>query len=386
MEFRSAVFNESTVSDLTFLLNRGGWAFDDMEPRYTIGLFSLRRGQIEDDPVIPIRGPYATMHQFRLGVANKAQAVRIADVRNWTDTLALPVLPTEESLSVFAQIRSAPRLDCDGDWKVRFYTELHATADRGLFTFASERPHRYWPVYKGESFDVWNPDTGAYYAWAEPTGVESALLGSRKRSYKLKNSPYFGLGKDWAENRTTLSCLRPRIAFRDVARATDTRTIRAALVPSNIFIVHLAPCVLFHRGDERDEAFLLGLLSSLALDWYARRFVETHLTFHVLEPFPVPRPSRENPLWSRTVELAGRLASPDHRFDRWARAVGVDHSRLEDDQKLNMIHELDAVVAHLYGLKEEQLRHIFETFHEGWDYRERLEATIEHFRRWQNNL
>ena len=33
-----------------------------------------------------------------------------------------------------------------------------------------------------------------------------------------------------------------------------------------------------------------------------------------------------------------------------------------------MIHELDAVVAHLYGLNEAQLVHIFETFHEGWDY------------------
>ena len=35
-----------------------------------------------------------------------------------------------------------------------------------------------------------------------------------------------------------------------------------------------------------------------------------------------------------------------------------------------MIHELDAVVAHLYGLSEPQLFHIFKTFHEGWDYQD----------------
>ncbi len=51
-----------------------------------------------------------------------------------------------------------------------------------------------------------------------------------------------------------------------------------------------------------------------------------------------------------------------------------------------MIHELDAVVAHLYGLSEAQLRHIFETFHEGWDYRPRLEAVLEHFARWASRL
>ena len=47
-----------------------------------------------------------------------------------------------------------------------------------------------------------------------------------------------------------------------------------------------------------------------------------------------------------------------------------------------MIHELDAVVAHLYGLSEPQLVHIFETFHEGWDYSARLEETIRHYQEW----
>ena len=50
-----------------------------------------------------------------------------------------------------------------------------------------------------------------------------------------------------------------------------------------------------------------------------------------------------------------------------------------------MIHELDAVVAHLYGLTEPQLRHIFETFHEGWEYQDPLEATLIHFNKWQTH-
>jgi hypothetical protein len=48
-----------------------------------------------------------------------------------------------------------------------------------------------------------------------------------------------------------------------------------------------------------------------------------------------------------------------------------------------MIRELDAVVARLYNLKEKQLVHIFETFHEGWDYENRLRATLKHFRAWR---
>jgi hypothetical protein len=78
--------------------------------------------------------------------------------------------------------------------------------------------------------------------------------------------------------------------------------------------------------------------------------------------------------------LAGRLASPDKRFETWAKAVGVGCGPLQDGEKQEMIAELDAVVAHLYGLAEKQLAHIFETFHEGWDYEPRLQATLRHFR------
>ncbi len=86
------------------------------------------------------------------------------------------------------------------------------------------------------------------------------------------------------------------------------------------------------------------------------------------------------------VALSGRLAAPDNRFAAWAKAVGVAHGKLHPDEKLEMVHELDAVVAHLYGLDKRQLRVVFETFHEGWDYEEQLQATLKHFEVWKNRL
>ena len=88
------------------------------------------------------------------------------------------------------------------------------------------------------------------------------------------------------------------------------------------------------------------------------------LTYFVINPFPIPRPSRASPLWRRTVALAGRLAAPDARFADWARAVGVKHGPLAPGLKQDMIEELDAVVAQLYGLDQPQLAHVFDTFHE----------------------
>ena len=152
-----------------------------------------------------------------------------------------------------------------------------------------------------------------------------------------------------------------------------------------MFLTHKAPFFVWPRGSESEQAYFLGMLSSLPLDWYARRFVETSLTFFVLNPFPVPRPDGASLLRDRAIALAGRLAAPDDRFAGWAGHVGVECGPLEAEEKEDHIRELDAVAARLYGLDEAQLVHVFETFHEGWDYEEPLRATLDHFRAWKGS-
>src|SRR4029077_6962582 len=100
-------------------------------------------------------------------------------------------------------------------------------------------------------------------------------------------------------------------------------------------------------------------------------FIEISMNFHILNAFPIPRPRRENALRKRVIDLAGRLACPDKRYREWADAVGVEYGKLEEDEMQERIHELDAVVAHLYGLSDKQLTHIFLTFHQGWNCEKR---------------
>jgi hypothetical protein len=243
-----------------------------------------------------------------------------------------------------------------------------------------ERPDGFWPVFTGESFDLWTPDRGTYYGWADPEVVLTEL--QRKREHATSRSAFSEFDEAWRRDPDSLPCLRPRIAFRDVSRATDTRTFRAALLPPRVVGTHKAPYFLFPRGDEAEEAYLLGVLATIPLDWYARLFIETNLTFFTINPFPIPRPHRDHPLRRGVVALAGRLAASDERFAEWAEKVGVPCGPLKPDEKDDHIHELDAVVAHLYGLTEPHVVHIFETFHEGWDYEERLRATLEHYHAW----
>jgi len=394
-DFRKALIERGEIADLTFLLNRAEWVFEDVEPRYTIALASLTRTE-SPSTEIPLRGPYTTFERFDARHPTDGARFQKCDFLSWTDTAAFPLLPTEESAAVFVQLRKSPRLDLNrpGEWRARPYREFDATNDKkqngGVIDVTSPAcPRGHWPVFKGESFDLWDPDTGSYYGWADPKEALPELEKRRQKGRNNQASPFSEFARNdprLAGGQRTLSCQAPRIAFRDVTRATDTRTVRVALCPGRAFHANTAPVVLWARGDERDQAYLLGVLSSRPLDWYGRRSVEIHVNFHIFNSLPMPRPPRTSPLWKRTVELAGRLACLDERFADFARAVGVKCGPLGPDEKQDHIHELDAVVAHLYGLDAAQLRHVFETFHEGWDCTSDLAATLAHFDAWRARL
>jgi hypothetical protein len=380
-EYREEVLIEGQVEDLTTLLNNAGWVFEDAEHRYTICLTTIKKQVPEEIAELPMRGPYRDMAAFKVGVSSVSPRYKVRDVLSWTDTASLPLLPDEAAGEVFAQLRKSPRLDFDDkkSWLVRPYAELHATNDKDLMAVVVDRPEGFWPVFKGESFDIWTPDTGTYYAWADSDKVLEVLQQKRLRA----RTSFAGFQHAYLMDKMTLPCLKPRVAFRDVTNRTNRRTVIACVVPADVFLTHKAPHFLLPRGDEMDQAYLLGILCSIPLDWFSRRFVETNVTYFILNAFPIPRPPRTDPFWKRTVALAGRLATSDKRFSGWAEAVGVDCGRLEDDEKEDMIYELDAISAHLYGLSEKQLIHIFETFHEGWDHGERLRGVLKHYHNWR---
>ena len=385
--FREKVFDRAFEVDLTMLLNNMQWVFPEVHPQYTIALAAITRGQAgPDGPSVYLEGPYASRAAFSASRASGQRTMFAGkSVREWNDTASLPLLAHPADAEVFLKLRRAPRLDLSesGQWRARPYAELHGTNDTDLMDLRSERrPRGYWPVFKGESFDLWTSDRGlgSYYGWADPDVVVPALQQKRLAAVRREGSPFAEFTGAWAESKKTLPCFHPRIAFRDVSRATDSRTMRVALLPPKVVITNAAPYLLWPRGEVADQAFLLGVLSSIPLDWYARRFVETHLNYFVFNPLPIPRPAAGQALRHRVISLAGRLAvQNDDRFEVWGAAIGIRPAALEPAEKDDLIAELDAAVAILYGLDEREVIHIFSTFHEGWNAAERLAAVRRHF-------
>jgi hypothetical protein len=92
-------------------------------------------------------------------------------------------------------------------------------------------------------------------------------------------------------------------------------------------------------------------------------------------------------LVGRVAEIAGLLAAVDDRFANWATEVGVPIGSVElKEQQEDLVAEIDALVSLLYGFDEDQVEHVFATFHRGWAYESRLEAVLKHFRAWRGKV
>ena len=374
--FRKELFKSSTSLEIVSLQNKGRWIFD-MEPRYTILLTTISKGETFKEGIF-VKGPYSSMQEFTSGLSSKMPSFSSNEVLSWNEEATLPQLRSSKDIEVFRQIRLAKDLcnDHKDEWLAKpVQGDFNSTTGKPFFDLKSKScPFGFWKVYKGSSFDIWDNDTGEYYAWFD----KEKYLNKLENKYKLSQYK--------TENFKTLPFERPRIVFRKVTRGNDTRTMRAALAPPNTIHTDASQFVFFPRGNEKDESYLLGILSSIPLDWYARRFIEVNFNFFIFNRLPIPRPKNSNPLWKRIVELSGQLACTDERYLEWSKAVGINFKKLDVVDKEDKISEIDALVSILYSLNESQVKHIFSTFHEGWEFESRLKNVLRHYDSWSKRI
>lgn len=377
--WRQEVLREGTFSDVCFLLNNQQWVFPNVHPQYTVALTVVQRG---GEGVVRFCGPFASETEFHAGSAELSQ-VAGEEFASWSANAAFPLIPDSVSAQVFAQMKRSPRFDeTRPDWEFRpIQGDFNATGDKDKFEFDVDERLGRTPVFAGASFNLWNPDFGKPFAYAQPEQIRAVLTKKTAAAIRSRRSAYFGLG--FAGGKLPMD--RARVAFRDISRSTDTRTTLACLLPPGTLAVHNAPLLVTRAGGAPAEAFMVGVLSSVPFDWAARRWVELHLTFELLNMLPVPKYIPGSALGDRLVNIAGRLAAVDERYQMWADEVDVEVGTANTEPtKSELIAELDALVSLLYGLTKEQVDHVFATFHRGWNYAARLERVLAYYEQWKD--
>ena len=360
--FRQWLFGQTTVTRVEYLLNSGRWAFD-MEPRYTVGLLAGQRRAPTEQASFQVTGPSANLKEFQhvargQGVSIPASSLGSARV--------VPLLPSQAHADVLAKLRRGVQFDSlrnpEGPKAAKGraaashaipYRELDETQQRALFSRSKGVP-----VWKGRSFDQYEPhgnEPAGYAAWHE---VLSFAQQKRRRSPIFKRM----FSTDFLADPSTHPMNHCRIAFRDVTRSTDSRTVRTCLVPPRTPLTNKAPYLLFAGWGAVAQANVLGIMNSLSLDWTARRYVETNLNYFILNMLCFPSPDYTP--WQRIGTLAARLSCVDERFAEFAAEAGVECGPLTDAQRSDMRAEIDALVARAYDLTADELRFIFTDFSE----------------------
>lgn len=371
--FRRWLFNKCRPSRIDILLNDKRWAFD-IEDRYTVALSAAQVG-VPTDGSMTITGPSNNESEFKDLVSSYGVQVDLNDLATWTPAPAndsnkepgweLPLLPTQEHVNVLGKLRSGVRFD-----RLR-YTEL--TSQEFLSTASRAIPYRELdedkhkeifnnppgddrvPVWKGRSFDQYEPhgELAGFCVWSDTLNL---LQNKRARSYVFKRIFPASLLAD----PSTHPIHQYRIAFRDVTRSSDSRTVRACLIPPRTPLTDTAPYIIFFGWATNYKLGVLAVLNSIAFDWLARRYAESHLKYFILNSLTFPPP--EDTPWERIGSLAARLSCVDDRFAEFAAEAGVECGPLTDAERDDMRAEIDALVARAYGLTADELRFIFTDF------------------------
>jgi hypothetical protein len=231
------------------------------------------------------------------------------------DDLAVPEVATPMDLRILEKISAThPWLSSPHGWRVHFGRELNASDDRGAFQPASgARGTR--PVLEGKQLT--------------PFRVALDLCTSE-------------LGREAA--RTVRVPRRPRLAYRDVASATNRLTLIAAIVPGRAVTTHTLFCLRETLPHAR-QLLLCALLNSFVANYLVRMRVHTHVTASIMARLPMPVLREGDLLAERLIELATTLTEATERIEGMPEYA-----------------ELQALAGRAYGLTKEEFGHVLRTF------------------------
>jgi hypothetical protein len=231
------------------------------------------------------------------------------------DDLGIPELITARDLAIVEKIAATiPELGSAAGWNAQFGRELNATDDRVAFV-----------------------------PYAEGGAVRAVLEGKQIEPFRA-HAERSRLALPLSSPLSARVPRRTRLAYRDVASATNRLTLIAALVPARCVTTHTL-FVLKTPLSLDAQHVLCALLNSFVANYLIRLRVNTHVTAALMSRLRVPVVGERHPYCGRLLTLSRSLAS----------VAGVTEVAPE-------YAELQALAARLYGLTREDFEHVVGRF------------------------
>jgi len=283
----------------------------------------------------------------------------------------------------------------DGDvnaWRVRFQRLFDQTNDAGEFLTATElkargctvkgnvwhrRKDAFLPLYEAKMFRPYDHRFGSVYVKKENwmnqgQTTETTLVQHQDPVFVVQP-------RWWASQKTILERLGRSdapalIGFRDVTRATDSRTMLASFIPLS-GMINTAPVISFDEAPPaRLQCCLVANLNSFVLDYVTRQKIgHIHLNFFIVEQLPVLPPDTYSDRcpWEKSKTLERwiservlKLSCTSNDMVPLAKAAGFKElvHKWKPDERAQLLAELDAAYLLLYGIKRDDAEYMLSTF------------------------
>ncbi|MCI0581211.1 MAG: N-6 DNA methylase, partial [Chloroflexi bacterium] len=346
-ELREMLLNEGQIQYL-FNFSNERFFFPYVDHRFKFTLLGAQKGQPSDGFWATFRfNPRVAVAPEELPafLANEANLVYIevdSLARFSPGSLSVMEFQTQRDYVVAEKIYGEnPLFGEESDWwGVKLNNEFHFTNDRHLLNQRGDG----LPFYEGKMIHQYD----AFYAPPQ-------FWISKERIAELP--------PDKQEQLKSY-----RVVHRRIAATTNERTLIAAIVPPNTACEVNATVVLIQGSDNgQTKLYVCSLLNSYVLDYIIRYKISTTLNMFYIYQLPAPRLAAGNPYFDAIVPRAARLTCTRPEFaGLWQEVIGQawDETGGATDQseRARLRAELDGLVAHLYGLSEDDFRHILSTF------------------------
>ena len=335
------------------------------------------------------------------------------------DTLSLMEFKNRREMEIAAKIYDNHPLlgeEVPGAWNVRFTTEFHMTNDSRLFrdrgwllahgcreveltsptppTFGA--PLSLSDVGEGEGGRGGEGEVRRPTMWIGPGGERYLPLYEGKSIHQYNafhEEPRFWVNE--AEARKALGLLpatkgdyqRYRLAYRLIARSTDEITLISTVSPRDVFAGHSLAVVVSQDetlANPVGQLVASAIMNSFSLNAVLRQKVSANITMFYAYQLPFPRLTVGHPHFDALVVRAARLTCTTPEFaDLWNGVArhypqempapwrpvlpppgggGPGRGSTDPGERARLRAEIDALVADLYGLSEEDFAYILTTF------------------------
>ena len=356
---RTMLFDESEVEGM-FGFSNERFVFEEVHHDFKFLVLTFARGGETEAFDMAFRfNPREAIGREEIGVFldDERHHVRqpVALVRELSpEAHAVLEFRSEEDRRIAEKLAAHPRLGdpVEGTWSISLGNELNKTNHSDLFK-NEDAPGRL-PLTEGKMIWQFDSDYLPPKYWIVESEGREALT---KRGMEDEGQTY--------------GYQTYRLAFRDVSNSSNERTSIATVLPPGRFCDHTIPVARTRDAEgqpligDREQLYLAAVFNSVVFDWLMRLKVGKHLSLFLVDSQPVPRLAPDHPDAAPIIEATARLVCVAPEFDALAESVGLgDHSAgaTDEAERAALQAEIDARVAHLYGLTEDELGHILQTF------------------------